>query len=67
MIDPKVAIKIRSTMFLPTSPNLNEREREGEGVIEKLQIRISKYMECASEALLRPHGNYRSSNVSLIE
>lgn len=63
MIDPKVAIKIRSTMFLPTNPNLNERER----VIEKLQIRISKYMECASEALLRPHGNYRSSNVSLIE
>lgn len=30
MIDPKVAIKIRSTMFLPTSPNLNEKKGEKE-------------------------------------
>lgn len=56
-------------MFLSTSPNLNEkkRERKRERVIEKLQTRIPKYMEYASEALLRSHGNYHSSNVSLIE
>lgn len=32
MIDPKVAMKIRkfyeNSMFLPTSPNLNDRERK---------------------------------------